>query len=257
MSVSPEMRMKGHVAFVTGAASGIGLAAAEAFAAQGADVMLADVNPQGEVEAARIGKKYGVRTIFQRCDVAKESDVKGVTDRTVRDLGRLDYAFNNAGIEGQVAPTDESSIENWDKVVNTNLKGVWLCMKFEIEKMLKQGGGSIVNCSSIAGIVGFTQLPAYVASKHGVVGLTESAALEYATKGIRVNAVCPGIIQTPMFDRFTGGDPSAVEAMKQQAPMGRTGEPKEIADAVIWLSSNKASYVTGQAIAIDGGWTAK
>jgi NAD(P)-dependent dehydrogenase (short-subunit alcohol dehydrogenase family) len=176
-----------------------------------------------------------------------------LVEKTIQKYGRLDCAYNNAGIEGAPSSTVECSSENWDRTIDTNLKGVWLCMKYEIPEMLKHGKGSIVNCSSIAGLVGFETIPAYVASKHGVIGLTETAALEFAKKNIRVNAVCPGAIHTPMLDRFTKGEE---QQMANQDPMGRIGRPEEIAESVLWLCSDKASYVTGQSLAVDGGWVA-
>ena len=171
--------------------------------------------------------------------------------------GRIDYAFNNAGIEGASAPTHECTEENWERTIGVNLKGTWLCMKHEIQHMLKQGKGAIVNCASIAGLVGFQGLPVYVASKHGVVGLTKTAALEYAKSGIRVNAVCPGVIKTNMVDRITGKEKEVEKQFENMEPVGRMGQPEEVAEAVIWLCSDAASFVTGDAMAVDGGWTAQ
>lgn len=252
-----EISFKNQVAFITGASSGIGRATAIAFAESGANVMLADVIPQSGEEVAAIAKRFGGKAIFQRCDVSNEDDVRRAVERTVAEFGRLDVAFNNAGIEGLQGSTVDCSNDNWDQVINTNLKGVWLCMKHEIKQMLSQGSGSIVNCSSIAGLVGFQGIPAYVASKHGVVGLTQTAALELAHSNIRVNAVCPGVIQTPMIERFTKDNPESLKNLANGEPVGRLGRPEEIADAVLWLSSSKASFVTGQSIAVDGGWTAQ
>jgi NAD(P)-dependent dehydrogenase (short-subunit alcohol dehydrogenase family) len=247
--------MQDKVALVTGAAYGIGRATALAFAQSGARVVLVDTSEEGGIETARIIEKVGGKTIFVRADVSSESDVKAMVERTLQAYGRLDFAFNNAGIEGARASTTDCTSENWDRTLNVNLKGVWLCMKYQIPVMLKQGKGSIVNCSSIAGVVGFAGSPAYTASKHGVVGLTKTAALENAQTGIRVNAVCPGVIQTPMIDRVTGKDPNIIKQLVVGDPMGRVGQPDEIASAVLWLSSDSASYVTGQALTVDGGWT--
>lgn len=249
--------MRGKVALVTGAASGIGRAAALTFAARGARVLLADRDAEagdaavGEIEAR------GGEAAFVQVDVSSDAEVTVLLTRTVEIFGRLDYAFNNAGVEGASAPTAECTEENWDRVLSINLKGVWLCMKHEIPRMLQQGGGAIVNCSSVAGLVGFANSPAYVASKHGIIGLTRTAALEYATRGIRVNALCPGVIQTPMIDRFTRGDPQARQALEAMEPMGRLGTPEEIAEAAVWLCSDAASFVTGQALAVDGGFVSR
>jgi NAD(P)-dependent dehydrogenase (short-subunit alcohol dehydrogenase family) len=241
------------VVIVTGASSGIGRATAMAFAREGAKVVVSDVQEKDGLAAVEEIKKNKGEAHFIKCDVSSEEQVKNLVDETIAKYGRLDCAYNNAGIEGSPCTTVECSTENWDKTININLKGVWLCMKYEIPAMLKYGKGSIVNCSSIAGLVGFETIPAYVASKHGVIGLTETAALEFAKKNIRVNAVCPGAIHTPMLDRFTSGEE---QTMAEQDPMGRVGRPEEIADSVLWLCSDKSSYVTGQSIAVDGGWVA-
>jgi NAD(P)-dependent dehydrogenase (short-subunit alcohol dehydrogenase family) len=172
-------------------------------------------------------------------------------------FGRLDFAFNNAGIEGLSAPTHECTNENWEKTIDINLKGVWLCMKYEIPQMLKQHKGAIVNNASIAGLVGFPNIPAYVASKHGIIGLTKNAALEYAKLGIRVNAVCPGVIKTPMIDRFTGKNKEVEKQFATAEPIGRLGQPEEVAAAVTWLCSDASSFVTGHAMTVDGGWVAQ
>ncbi len=241
------------VVIVTGAGSGIGKATARAFADEGALVVVSDIHElEGQQTVNEIRQAQG-EAYFIKCDVSKDEEVKNLVERTLKKYGRLDCAYNNAGIEGTPSSTTECTSETWDRTINTNLKGVWLCMKYEIPAMLKSGKGSIVNCSSIAGLVGFESLPAYVASKHGVIGLTETAALEFAKKNIRVNAVCPGGIQTPMLERIPGED----KIIAQQDPMGRIGRPEEIADSVLWLCSDKSSYVTGQAIAVDGGWIAQ
>jgi NAD(P)-dependent dehydrogenase (short-subunit alcohol dehydrogenase family) len=241
------------VIIVTGAGSGIGRATALAFAQEGAKVVVSDFHEQEGQETVSQIRSLGAEAYFIKCDVSQEPQVKELVEKTIQKYGRLDCAYNNAGIEGAPSSTVECSSENWDRTIDTNLKGVWLCMKYEIPEMLKHGKGSIVNCSSIAGLVGFETIPAYVASKHGVIGLTETAALEFAKKNIRVNAVCPGAIHTPMLDRFTKGEE---QQMANQDPMGRIGRPEEIAESVLWLCSDKASYVTGQSLAVDGGWVA-
>ncbi|OQY95564.1 MAG: short chain dehydrogenase [Sphingobacteriales bacterium UTBCD1] len=243
------------VAIVTGGSFGIGRAAAIAFAKSGAKVVIADWKENSEtLDHIRSAKGDA---IFVQCDVSKESDVQKLVEQTIAHYGRLDYAFNNAGVEGAPAVTHECTNENWDRTTGINLKGVWLCMKYEIPQMLKQGKGAIVNNASIAGLVGFPNIPAYVASKHGVIGLTKNAALEYARQNIRVNAVCPGVIKTPMIDRFTGNSKEVEKQFASQEPVGRLGEPEEVADAVIWLCSDSSSFITGNAIPVDGGWTAQ
>lgn len=247
---------EGKTALVTGGAAGIGRAAALTFARRGAQVVVADVDTPRGKETVGMIEEEGGEALFLNVDISRAEDVRRMVQETVDAYGGLDFAFNNAGIEGEQAPVAESSEENWDRVIDINLKGVWLCMKEEIPAMLDRGGGAIVNTSSVAGRVGFENLPAYVASKHGVLGLTKTAAVEYATQGIRVNAVCPGVIHTEMIDRTTGGDPEAMEAYANLAPVQRMGQPEEVADAVVWLCSEEASFVTGDAITIDGGFTA-
>lgn len=247
----------GKSAIITGAASGIGAATAEAFARAGASVMLADVQEKSLREvAARIAKAGGKAAVCV-ADMSREDDIKRMVAEMVKAFGRLDCAFNNAGIEGAQGPTHECTNANWERVIAINLTGVWRCMKHEIPAMLAGGGGAIVNCASIAGLAGFTGIPAYVASKHGVVGLTKGAALEYARQNIRVNAVCPGVIQTPMIDRFVPPGSAARTALLEGEPVGRAGTPDEIASAVLWLCSPENSFTTGQAVAVDGGWMAR
>lgn len=249
--------MSGKVALVTGAASGIGRATALAFARQGANVVVSDVQEKQGLEVVNEIKIMGARGIFARCDVSRESDVRAMIEKTLQEFGRLDYAFNNAGTEGQQGMTPDCTEENWNRVIDINLKGVWYCMKHEIPQMLKQGGGAIVNCSSIAGKIGFPGIPAYTASKHGVIGLTKTAALEYAKLNIRVNAVCPGVIQTPMIDRFTHGEAAALKQLSAGEPVGRVGRAEEVADAVVFLCSDQSTFVTGHSLVVDGGWLAQ
>lgn len=246
-----------QVALVTGASSGIGRATARAFAKAGYTTVLADVHEQEGSDAAAECTREGATCRFIQCDVSNETSVKSLISEIVSSFGRLDAAFNNAGIEGAQAATAECATDNFDRVVGVNLRGVFFCMREELRQMVKQdGGGAIVNCSSVAGLVGFAGIPAYVASKHGVVGLTRNAALEYAQQKIRVNAVCPGAIETPMLERLmSGGVPR--ESVVATEPVGRLGTPEEIAAAVLWLCNPAASFVTGQALAVDGGWTAR
>ncbi|MGE4133795.1 MAG: SDR family oxidoreductase [Bdellovibrionales bacterium] len=252
-----DYKMNGKVALVTGAASGIGRATAAAFAKAGAQVALVDINFKlGKEVQETIRNREGQAEFFE-CDVSQGAPVELLHKEILKRFGRIDFAFNNAGIEGVPAPTAECSEQNFDRVISVNLKSVWLCMKWQIPQMLKQGGGAIVNCASIAGVVGFPGIPAYVASKHGVLGLTKTAALEYAKQNIRVNAVCPGVIQTPMIDRFVHGEAQARDQLRDGEPVGRIGQPEEIASAVLWLCSNESSFVTGHPLVVDGGWVAQ
>lgn len=251
-------QFENSVVLVTGGAAGIGKAAALAFAQRGAKVAIGDLDKdRGNAVAAEIGENGG-QAIFIKTDVSKTGDVEKLIGKTVAEFGRINCAFNNAGIEGTPGNTVDCTEENFDRTVAINLKGTWLCMRYEIQQMLRQGhGGAIVNMSSVAGLVGFANLPAYVASKHAVVGLTKTAALEYATTGIRINAVCPGFIQTQMVERLTGNDPEVQREFTEREPVGRMGTPEEAAEAALWLCSQWSSFVTGHAMAVDGGFVAQ
>ena len=255
MAANQNGSYAGKVAFVTGAGSGIGRATALAFAREGASVVVSDISEQGNQETVRMIEELDERALAVRCDVTRTGDVKAALDRTVETFGRLDVAFNNAGVEQEEAATAELAEEVWDRVVDIDLRGVFLCMKHEIPLMLEQGGGAIVNTSSGAGVKGFPMGAAYVAAKHGVIGLTRSAALDYAQANIRINAVCPGIIETQMMDRVTGDTPEGRQQVISQEPIGRMGKPEEIAEAVLWLCSEAASFVVGHAMVVDGGQT--
>jgi NAD(P)-dependent dehydrogenase (short-subunit alcohol dehydrogenase family) len=252
-----KKELEGSVALVTGGAAGIGKAASLAFARRGARVVIADLKVDRGNDVCQSIQRDGGEALFVKTDVSRTEDIERLIGKTVSTFGRLDSAFNNAGIEGQLAPTVDCSEENFDRTIAVNLRGIWLCMRYEIQQMLRHGGGAIVNMSSVAGLVGFPNLPAYVASKHGVIGLTKTAALEYAKRRIRVNAICPGVIHTEMIDRVTGKNPAVEKQFIDLEPMGRMGTPEEIAEAAVWLCSTAASFVTGYALAVDGGFVAQ
>jgi NAD(P)-dependent dehydrogenase (short-subunit alcohol dehydrogenase family) len=249
--------LPGKAALVTGGGSGIGRATALAFAREGAKVVIADYAPDGGSRTVKIIKEAGGDATFLNIDVSVADQVQTMVNKTVEIYGRLDCAFNNAGIEGRMADIVECTEENFDRTIAINLKAVWLCLKYEIPQMLKQRSGTIVNTASIAGLVGFAGLSAYNASKGGVVQLTRTAALEVATKGIRVNCVCPGVIRTPMVERMIDTNPSFETHVMEGEPFGRMGNPEEIAEVVVWLCSDKASFVTGHPMVVDGGWVAR
>ncbi|WP_029933553.1 SDR family oxidoreductase [Thiomicrospira pelophila] len=245
------------VAVITGASSGIGFATAQAFAKQGAKVVIADVQVQKGEQAVAELKKMGAEAMFVKTDVSDSKQIENMIAHTLSTYQRLDFAINNAGIDGDRAPTADCTEQNWDRVIDINLKGVWLCMKNQIPQMVKQGSGCIVNISSIAGVVGFQNVPAYCASKGGVIQLTKTAALEYAKQGVRINAVCPGVIKTPMVAGVFEKDPKMEEALNAGTPIGRLGSPEEIASAIMWLCSDHAGFMNGQPLIMDGGWTAQ
>jgi len=251
-------RLQGKVALVTGGTSGIGRASALAFAREGARVVVSGRREKEGQEVVAAIRKAGGEASFVKADVSNERDVRALVDETVKRHGRLDVAFNNAGVEEVVGPTHEKSVDDFDLLMNVNVKGVWLSMKYQIPAMLKSGGGSIVNTSSVAGMIGFGGAAIYTATKHAVIGLTRSAAMETAKQNIRVNAVSPAAIHTDMLERFTGGEGTDFfNGLAGMHPIGRIGRAEEVADAVVWLASNESSFVTGQNVPVDGGFTAQ
>ncbi|WP_181792812.1 glucose 1-dehydrogenase [Streptomyces sp. WELS2] len=254
--MNPTYDFTGQVALVTGAASGMGLATARAFAQAGAAVVLADLDRAAAEQAAQELSDAGHQALGIGCDVADESQAAAMVTRTVNAYGRLDMAFNNAGIQAPPADAADERAEDFDRVNAVNLRGIWTCQKHELRQMRAQGSGAIVNCSSLGGLVGLPERAAYHASKHGVIGLTRSAAIEYAPRGIRINAVCPGTIDTPMVAGMLEGQAEAMAEIMKQQPIGRLGTAEEIAAAVLWLCSPAASFVIGVALPVDGGFTA-
>src|SRR6266478_9639281 len=250
-----NLSFENKVALVTGAASGMGLATAKAFAEAGAAVVLADLKEEAVTAEAQKLAAAGHKAIAIRCDVSDDAQVAAMVERTVAEFGRLDAAFNNAGIMARIAPTADSTRDDWDRVIGINLRGVWSCMKHELRQMERQGGGAIVNNASVGALTGNPGIGSYIASKHGVVGLTRTAALEYVKRGIRVNAVNPGLIDTQIARDVAAGDEQAYDELAKHVPIGRAGRPEEIASAVLWLCSPGASYVVGHALTVDGGMT--
>ena len=251
-----SMRFSGQVAVVTGAANGIGRATAQAFAAEGLQVVVSDVDVAGGEATVALIKQAGGEALFVRCDVSRDADVQALMASVIEAYGRLDYAFNNAGIEIEKGRLNDGSEAEFDAIMGVNVKGVWLCMKYQLPLLLAQGGGAIVNTASVAGLGAAPKMSIYCASKHAVIGLTKSAAIEFAKKKVRVNAVCPAVIDTDMFRRAYEADPKKGEFAAAMHPVGRIGKVEEVAAAVLYLCSDDAAFTTGQALAIDGGVTA-
>jgi NAD(P)-dependent dehydrogenase (short-subunit alcohol dehydrogenase family) len=254
MTKTDDGRFGGKVAFVTGAGSGIGRATALAFAAEGASVVASGRSEDRIQETARLIEQQGGRSLPVQCDVTRSGDIKAALDRTIEAFGRLDVAFNNAGVEQPGAPAADITEEEWDRIIDTDLRSVFLCLKHEIPLMAAGGGGAIVNTSSGAGVIGIAGQAAYTAAKHGLIGLTKSAALDYAGAGVRINAVSPGYIDTPMMDRYTGGTTEGRRNLERE-PAGRIGRAEEIASAVLWLCSDGGAFTIGHDLVVDGGQT--
>lgn len=250
--MSDTQRFPGKVAFITGAASGIGRATAIAFAAEGARVAILDRTEDGLSETANAVRSAGAEALVIACDVSQPDQIEAAVGRVIETFGRLDIAFNNAGVENKPAPVHEIALSEWDRILDINLRGTFVCMKHELAQMVRQGSGVIINTSSGAGVRGVAGGASYTASKHAIIGLTKAAALDYAKLNIRVNAILPGNIETPMMDRFTNGD---IQKAIDLEPVGRLGKPEEIADAVLWMSADLGAFVTGAAICVDGGWS--
>lgn len=253
--------LDGKVALVTGSGSGIGRASAIAFAQAGATVVVSDVSAESGERVAEEIRQSGAKASFVQCDVRDADSIRALIAKTVELYGSLDCAFNNAGIGGPIQPLEDYPDDGWDTVIATNLTSIFHCMKHEIRQMLKQGGGSIVNCASVSGLVGTRNMPAYCASKHGIMGMTKVTALDYATQGIRINAVCPGTIHTPAVDAWLAADPENarpfIDEMIKAEPIGRLGTPEEVASAVVWLCSPGASFMIGHGLSVDGGYVAQ